>query len=186
MPSFLPVTRPEVETVAMFSFDELHSRLLFCTVLGEMVGFNCSVVDVTIASTCLGWLKLRLLTRACLETTTSHGAETLLPFASTPRQVIVTVPSFLPVTRPEVETVAIFSFDELHSRLLFCTVLGEMVGFNCSVGDVPIASTCLGWLKLRLVMIQYTPPLKYRFQPCERYCERVFPGTNNLQVEDMS
>ena len=144
VPSATPVTTPFWVTVAIFSSLETHFKFLFVAFSGLIVAISVTLfpttillfIGVTLTPVTLTVVLSSFLLSSCLLSSffvSSVGLEfcdfftvifaSALLFPLSVIAVIVTFPSFIPVTIP-FSTVAILSLLEIHFTFLFATPSG--------------------------------------------------------------
>ena len=125
IPGAIPLTLPLASTVAIAGLLLAHVTVLKSVFLGEIVALSEAFLPAFTVS-------------AAFESLTAVGktGETLTiqlaaaPLPSRAVQVITAIPPALPVTTPELETVAIFLLLDVHCTFLLLAVTGAMAMVN--------------------------------------------------------
>ena len=163
VPSLTAVTSPFASTVAMFSSEEVHARLLFVAFSGATLAFNANVSpSVSVCSVALSVMPSTSTTGAF--TFMVHLAETLLP--SVALTVMVAVPSLTAVTSPFASTVAMFSSEEVHARLLFDALAGSTLAVRFTVSPSSrVFSVIFSVMDATGMIDTFTVHVAFKFEP---------------------
>ena len=125
VPSLTPVTTPFSSTVATFSLLDVHFIFLFVAISGLIVATSVIFFPTFILP--LIGVTLIPVTLFCFFSTVILLVAVLFP--SSYIAVIVTLPSFIPVTIPFSSTVAILSLLDIHFTFFICCIF--WINFSC-------------------------------------------------------
>jgi hypothetical protein len=129
LPAAMPVTKPLELTVATLVLLLLHVTVLFVALVGATVAVNCCVPPTAIDAL-VGDI-VTPVTATVDEVTVTAQVAVLEP--SWVVTVIVAVPAALPVTKPDVLTVAIAVLLLVQVTVLFVAFAGATVAVSCVV-----------------------------------------------------